>query len=78
MKGKENGLIWSKRMPPPQMYNGITSNFLFYETCLNIGRHIFPASLEVQKMISLLIIIASNFKKTFSVPGYDILSCNFS
>ena len=43
MKGKENGLIWSNGMPPPRMYNGITSNFLFYETCLNIGRHIFPA-----------------------------------
>ena len=24
MKGKENDLIWSKRMPP-QLYNGITS-----------------------------------------------------
>ena len=42
MKGKENDLIWSKRMPP-QLYNGITRNFVSYETRLNIGRHIFPA-----------------------------------
>ena len=42
MKGKENDLIWSKRMPP-QLYNGITSKLCIYETRLNIGRHIFPA-----------------------------------